>query len=99
MVNLDYNQKIFFELLKAGLWSGQRPVQEFKSLKVQDSVDWEKVYQLAQEQSVQGIVLSGLEELKAKGIELSIPKVLLLQWIGEVQVIEQRNKGKHSIAF
>ena len=65
---------------------------QFKSLKVQDSVDWEKVYQLAQEQSVQGIVLSGLEELKAKGIELSIPKVLLLQWIGEVQVIEQRNK-------
>ena len=55
-------------------------------------MDWEKVYQLAQEQSVQGIVLSGLEELKAKGIELSIPKVLLLQWIGEVQVIEQRNK-------
>ena len=92
MVNLDYNQKIFFELLKAGLWGGQRPVQEFKSLKVQDAVDWEKVYQLAQEQSVQGIVLSGLEELKAKGIELSIPKVLLLQWIGEVQMIEQRNK-------
>ena len=92
MVNLDYNRKTFFELLKAGLWGGQRPVQEFKSLKVQDSVDWEKVYQLAQEQSVQGIVLSGLEELKAKGIELSIPKVLLLKWIGEVQVIEQRNK-------
>ena len=65
---------------------------QFKSSRVQDSVDWEKVYQLAQEQSVQGIVLSGLEELKAKGIELSIPKVLLLQWIGEVQVIEQRNK-------
>lgn len=92
MVNLDYNRKTVFELLKAGLWGGQRPVQEFNSLKVQDSVDWEKVYQLAQEQSVQGIVLSGLEELKAKGIELSIPKVLLLQWIGEVQVIEQRNK-------
>ena len=92
MVNLYYNRKTFFELLKAGLWGGQRPVQEFKSLKVQDSVDWEKVYQLAQEQLVQGIVLSGLEELKAKGIELSIPKVLLLKWIGEVQVIEQRNK-------
>ena len=91
-MNLDYNQKFFFELLKAGLWGGQRPVQEFKSLIVQDSVDWEEVYQLAQEQSVQGIVLSGLEELKTKGIELSIPKVLLLQWIGEVQVIEQWNK-------
>lgn len=50
------------------------------------------MYQLAQEQSVQGLVLQGIEELRAKGIELSVPRVLLLQWIGEVQVIEQRNK-------
>ena len=55
-------------------------------------MDWEKVYLLAQEQSVQGIVLRGIEELRAKNIELNVPKVLLLQWIGEVQVIEQRNK-------
>lgn len=90
-MNLNYNQKTFFELLKAGLF----PVHGEGGM-VHDSlfknVDWEKVYQLAQEQSVQGIVLSGLEELKAKGIELSVPKVLLLQWIGEVQMIEQRNK-------
>lgn len=91
-MSLDNSHKIFFELLKAGLWGGQRTVQEFKSLKVQDSVDWEKVYLLAQEQSLQGIVLQGVEELRAKNIELNVPKVLLLQWIGEVQVIEQRNK-------
>ena len=91
-MTLEYKQKLFVELLRAGLWSSQRPVHELKSLKLQDSVDWEKVYQLAQEQSVQGILLSGIEELKSKGIELSVPKVLLLQWIGEVQVIEQRNK-------
>ena len=48
--------------------------------------------QLAQEQSLQRVVLQGIEELRAKGIELSVPKMLLLQWIGEVQVIEQRNK-------
>lgn len=88
----DKNQQVFFELLKAGLWGDQVSVQVFKSSRVQDSVDWEKVYQLAQEQSVQGIVLSGLEELRAKDIELNVPKVLLLQWIGEVQMIEQRNK-------
>lgn len=55
-------------------------------------MDWEKVYQLAQEQSLQGIVLEGVEELRAKNIELNVLKALLLQWIGEVQVIEQRNK-------
>lgn len=91
-MRLDKSHKIFFELLKAGLWGGLRPVQEFKSLKVQDFVDWEKVYQLAQEQSLQGIVLEGVEELRAKNIELNVLKALLLQWIGEVQVIEQRNK-------
>ena len=57
-MRLDKSHKIFFELLKAGLWGGLRPVQEFKSLKVQDFVDWEKVYKLAQEQSLQGIVHS-----------------------------------------
>lgn len=90
---MNNTQTVFLELVKAGLWGDQGAVQVFKSSRVQDSVDWEKLYQLAQEQSVQGIVLSGLEELKAKGIELSIPKVLLLQWIGEVQMIEQRNKA------
>lgn len=95
-MRLDKNQQAFFELLKAGLWGDQRSVQEFKSLRVQDSVDWEKVYQLAQEQSVQGLVLQGIEELRVKGVELSVPKVLLLQWIGEVQVIEQRNKDMNA---
>jgi len=30
-MRLDKSHKIFFELLKAGLWGGLRPVQEFKS--------------------------------------------------------------------
>ena len=83
--------KAFFEIVKTGLF----PVHG-EGVMVHDflfkDADWEKVYQLAQEQSVQGLVLQGIEELKAKGIELSVPKVLLLQWIGEVQQIEQRNK-------
>ena len=90
-MKLDNNQRAFFELLRAGLF----PVHG-ERFKVNDSlfhnVDWEKVYQLAQEQSVQGIVLCGLEELRAKSLELRVPQMLLLQWIGEVQQIEQRNK-------
>lgn len=91
-MRLDNNQRVFFDLLRAGLGGNQGTVQEFKSSKVQDSVDWEKVFQLAQEQSMQGLVLQGIEELRAKGIDVSVPKVLLLQWIGEIQIIEQRNK-------
>lgn len=88
---MDNSKRAFFELLKAGLF----PVHG-EGFMVHDSlfkdVDWEKVFQLAQEQSVQGLLLQGIEVLKVKGIDLSVPKVLLLQWIGEVQVIEQRNK-------
>ena len=88
---MDNSKRAFFELVKAGLF----PVHG-EGFMVHDSlfkdVDWEKVFQQAQEQSVQGLLLQGIEVLKAKGIDLSVPKVLLLQWIGEVQLIEQRNK-------
>ncbi len=88
---MDNSKRAFFELVKAGLF----PVHG-EGVMVYDSlfkdVDWEKVFQLAQEQSVQGLLLQGIEVFKAKVIDLSVPKVLLLQWIGEVQVIEQRNK-------
>lgn len=86
---------MFLELLRVGLWGGQRPGSDSK-IHVSSDVDWNKVYQLAQEQSVQGVVLRGIEELRAKHLELSVPRVLLLQWIGEVQAIEQRNKDMNA---
>lgn len=46
------------------------------------------IYRLAHKQSVLGLVLAGLELSKVKP-----PKEVLLQWIGDVQVIEQRNKA------
>lgn len=88
---MDNSKRVFFELIKTGLWGGQRLVPGFK-FQVPSEVDWEKVYQLAQEQSVQGLLLQGIDWLKVQGSKFNIPQVLLLQWIGEVQVIEQRNK-------
>ena len=94
-MKLDYNQQAFFELLRAGLWadrdefqvSGSSTSEAAKpSVKFHGSVDWEKVYQLAAEQSVIGVVLAGLEHSYVKP-----PQELLLQWIGEVQMIEQQN--------
>lgn len=84
----------FFALLRAGLF----PVhgEGYQDIRIDETTDWNVVYRLAQEQSVQGIVLQGVEELKAKGIELGVPKTLLLQWIGEVQMIEQRNKDMNA---
>ena len=88
---MDNSIRAFFELLRAGLF----PVHG-DGVMVHDSlfkdVDWNEVYQLAQEQSVQGLVLQGIDWFKVQGSKFNIPQVLLLQWIGEVQVIEQQNK-------
>lgn len=88
---MNSNQKAFFELLKAGLWGDGNP-----DIRIDGTTDWQEVYQLAQEQSVQGIVLQGIEAvqgawLKVHGSPL-VPRILLLQWIGEVRVIEQQNR-------
>ena len=78
----DITIKAFFALVRAGLWGSGNP-----DLRIDGTTDLNEVYQLAQEQSVQGLVLAGLEHS-----DLKPPKELLLQWIGEVQIIEQRNK-------
>jgi len=109
-VNTNTNTKAFFELVRAGLW-GEADANF--NLNANDNffegVEWEKIYQLAQEQSVLGLVLQGIEWFKnlnlnvletsgtseraRADLDLNIPKVLLLQWIGEVQMIVQRNKA------
>ena len=78
---MNKNQQVLLELVRAGLWN--REVQLLPS----DNIDFTQIYRLAQEQSVLGIVLAGLEFSSVKP-----PQVLLLQWIGEVQVLEQQNK-------
>ncbi len=87
-MKIDKSILDFFALLRTGLWENL-PVHG-EGLKVNDSsdVDWEKVYQLAEEQSVVGLVLAGIEHSYVKP-----PQDLLLQWIGEVQIIEQQNKA------
>lgn len=93
----DNTGSVFFELLKAGLW-GEADANLNVNHNLFEGVDWEKIYQLAQEQSVLGLVLAGLEQYKNlnANLDLNIPKVLLLQWIGEVQVIEKQNKDMNA---
>ena len=87
-MSLDNNQEAFFELVRAGLWSDGNP-----DIRIDGTTDWPEVYRLATEQSVLGLVLAGLEHSDIKP-----PKMLLLQWIGEVQMIEQQNKKLNEAA-
>ena len=87
---VKYDKKLvdaFFELLRGGLWPDCGHTAD--SLLHNGAVDWHEVYRLASEQSVLGLVLAGVERLP---LNQRPPKMLLLQWIGEVQMVEWQNK-------
>lgn len=85
MLSKDNSNTIdaFFALLRAGLWGDGNP-----EIQIGETMDWYEVCRLATEQSVLGLILAGLEVSNVKP-----PQKLLLQWIGETQQIEQRNKA------
>lgn len=53
------------------------------------SIDRQKLLQWAQQQAIVGVVFKGIERA---GNTISIPREVLLQWIGFVQQIEQQNR-------
>ena len=59
-MNLDNTQQAFLKLVRAGLWADLEST-DIRNLGFWEPVDWEKIYQLAEEQSVVGIVLAGIE--------------------------------------
>lgn len=79
------NEVALLNLLRAGLWADVE-FSVSRTYGLTGSVDWNEVYQLAEEQSVIGVVLAGIEHSNVKP-----PQDLLLQWIGEVQMLEQQN--------
>lgn len=79
----EFSINSFLALVRAGLWE-----QAGSNLDLDDKEDWGTIYQLAQEQSVLGLVLAGLEHSDRRPSHS-----LLLQWIGEVQIVEQQNKA------
>lgn len=92
MLPFNKDVQIFFALIKAGLWANTESTESWNH-GAAEALDWEKVYQLAEEQSLVGLVLAGIERLKNINLHLDINQDLLLQWIGEIQILEQQNKS------
>ena len=86
------NQQIFLELVMVGLWADAESTNLLNQ-GLSEDVDWENIYHLAEEQSVVGIVVLGIEHLKNESPNLNVPQDVLLQMIGEVQIVEQTNKA------
>ena len=89
------SQRLFFELLfvcTGAKNSLSRPYTEEQ---------WNDALELAQEQAVDGVLLSAIERLPE---EQRPPKMVLLQWIGSVQMVEQNTAaltkaGREVVAF
>lgn len=80
---VDNNTQAFFSLVKAGLWEQEVQLSFF------DKIDFGKVLNLAEEQSVVGLVAAGLEHV----IGIKVPKEDVLQFVGQALQLEQRNQA------
>ena len=67
----------FFALIRAGLRADVDST-DLENHEFTEPVDWEKVYLLAEEQSVIGVVLAGIEQYKKLNDNLNISQKLLL---------------------
>ena len=85
-------QSLFIELLRISV--GSRRAQDSWLMNRECSAaEWLSVLEEAERHAVVGIMVCGLDRLKTCGAKCmeSMPKELMLQWIGEVMQIEQRN--------
>lgn len=85
-MQLDNNQQVLFELIRAGLWEKEALLSQY------GEIDYGKVMSLAEEQSVVGLVTAGFDHVK----DLKVPQAWSLQFIGSALQIEQQNKAMNA---
>lgn len=82
----EKNQQAFFVLVKAGLW------EKDERLLSNEMLDYDKIFRLAEEQSVIGLVAAGLEHI----VNVKPQKELVLEFVGQTLQLEQRNKAMNN---
>ena len=69
---------------------------EFQLPENSKTIDWEKMLAWAESQAIIGIIFSGINDVRNKGIDggskLNIPFDTLMEWIGREHLIEMRNQ-------
>ena len=88
-MTIDIMQQQFLELVRTGLF----PDHNARVLPHGNSVDWDMLYRLAEDQSVMGLVAAGIENLPASERP---PKEVVLQFVGLTFQLEQRNKAMNT---
>ncbi len=77
---------VFLKLLRAGLWEKNVRLSQYKL------IDYPLILQLAEEQTVVGIITAGLEHVE----DVKVPQDFLLQFIGSTLELEPTNKDMNS---
>lgn len=80
---MDKNQEVFFALLRAGLWEKEVRLAPY------GEIDFSAVLDLAEEQSVVGLLAAGIEQV----VDGRPAKKDVLQFIGRTVQLEQRNQA------
>ena len=76
----DNSKDAFFDLVRAGLWNHEVSFSSY------GDADFDKILQMAGEQSVNGLVTAGLEL-----VDIKVPREVVLQFVGRALQIEQQN--------
>lgn len=91
---MDNNILAFFELVRAGLWAKEARLSQF------NNINYANILQLAEEQSVVGLVTAGLEHIDVRGQKEDVrcrpSQDMMLQFVGETLQIEQQNKDMNA---
>lgn len=77
------NQQAFFALLRAGLWNKEVHLAQY------GEIDFSVIQQIAEEQSVVGLIVAGIEKVT----DVKPAKKDVLQLIGQTLQLEERNKA------
>lgn len=83
---MNNNTLAFFVLLRAGLWEKEARLSQNKD------IDYSAIMNMAEEQSVVGLVTAGLERV----VDVKVPQEWVLQFVGETLQIEQQNKDMNA---
>lgn len=82
----DKNTEAFFALLRAGLWEKEARLSTY------GDIDYSVLLNLAEEQSVVGLIAAGLNHVS----DIRAPQEMVLQFVGEALQIEQQNTAMNS---
>ncbi len=77
------SQELLFELLRISTGA------ELVLSHAYSDSEWEGAYNLSEEQTIVGVLFDALEKIQNNDVGLMPSKVLLLQWIGMLQMVEQ----------